>query len=75
MLVPEEVESVLLGSAMLGASVSSFYPDLKSAMLGMAGPAKVIEANNLVEGYVLLTVCYRTNIGVFGITNRFPYTL
>lgn len=43
-LLPEETESVLLGSAMLAASASHFYPDLKTAAMCMAGQATQVEA-------------------------------
>ena len=43
-LVPDEAESVLLGSAMLAASVSDFYPDLETAVLNMAGSTTQISA-------------------------------
>ncbi|WP_164100790.1 FGGY-family carbohydrate kinase [Candidatus Laterigemmans baculatus] len=42
-VLPREPESVLLGSAMLGAVAAGRYPDLVAAMAGMSGVAKVIE--------------------------------
>lgn len=48
-LVPDETESVLLGSAMLGASVAGFYPDLQTAVMRMAGAAKHIQVEPKVQ--------------------------
>lgn len=44
-LIPEEVESTLLGSAMLGASVAGFYTGVKEAALKMASPAKHLKSD------------------------------
>ena len=43
-LLPEETESVPFGSAMLAASASRLYPDLKTAAMGMAGQARQVNA-------------------------------
>lgn len=43
LLIPEEPESVLLGSAMLGAVAAGAHPDLQSAMAAMSRPGSVIE--------------------------------
>lgn len=48
-LIPEETESVLLGAAMLGASVAGFYENLQQAILEMAGPAKHVEPHSNVR--------------------------
>ena len=45
LFLPERKESVLLGSAMLAAVVSNFYPDVTAAAKGMAGPASQIEVD------------------------------
>ena len=42
-LVPDQAEPVLLGSAMLGAAAAGDYASLDAAMRSMSGPAKVIE--------------------------------
>ena len=48
-LVPEEGESVLLGSAMLAAKVANFYPDLKTSVKMMGGPATRINMQPRVK--------------------------
>ena len=43
LLIPQEPESVLLGSAMLGAVASGTYEDLQAAMVAMSRPGTVIQ--------------------------------
>ncbi|XP_065214945.1 FGGY carbohydrate kinase domain-containing protein-like [Planococcus citri] len=50
-LIPEETESVLLGAAMLGASVAGFYENLQQAIREMAGPAKHVKPHADVRSY------------------------
>lgn len=42
---PDEPESVLLGAAILGASAAKVFPDLDSAVRGMAGKGRMITPN------------------------------
>lgn len=44
-LVPEESEMVLVGSAMLGACAAKFYPSLESASKGMASSCDAVHPN------------------------------
>ncbi|XKL62943.1 hypothetical protein PGB90_005307 [Kerria lacca] len=50
-LIPEQSESILLGAAILGASVAKFYSNIEEAVLHMAGPAKIIKPNLAVTNY------------------------
>ena len=43
LLIPQEPESVLLGSAMLGAVAAGTYEDLQTAMVAMSRPETVIQ--------------------------------
>ncbi len=43
LLIPKEPESVLLGSAMLGAVAAGAYGDLQAAMVAMSRPGTVIQ--------------------------------
>ena len=43
LLIPQEPESVLLGSAMLGAVAAGTYEDLQTAMVAMSRPGTVIQ--------------------------------
>ncbi len=43
LLIPQEPESVLLGSAMLGAVAAGAYEDLQTAMVAMSRPGTVIQ--------------------------------
>lgn len=43
LLIPKEPESVLLGSAMLGAVAAGAYEDLQAAMVAMSRPGTVIQ--------------------------------
>ena len=45
MIVPEQAEPVLLGSAILGARAAGAFTTLEAAMAKMTGPARVIEPN------------------------------
>lgn len=51
LLIPEEPESVLLGSAMLGAVAAEAYPDLQAAMAAMSRPGSVIDPVVETVGY------------------------
>lgn len=42
---PEEGESVLLGSAILGACASGFFKDVKTAVTTMGGSGRVVKPN------------------------------
>ncbi|MDG1702303.1 MAG: FGGY-family carbohydrate kinase [Opitutae bacterium] len=51
LLLPKEMESVLLGSAMLGAVASGAYASLKDAMGAMSHLGKVIEPEEASSAY------------------------
>ena len=44
-VIPQQKESVLLGSAMLGASASQYFPSLEAAMESMGGCGRSILPN------------------------------
>lgn len=48
---PEESESVLLGSAILGACASGFFKDVKTAVTTMGGNGKVVTPNEATLYY------------------------
>ncbi|XP_073972181.1 FGGY carbohydrate kinase domain-containing protein [Rhodnius prolixus] len=49
-LVPNNPESVLLGSAMLGATAAKSFPDLRETVLNMAGGAIVVQPTpNIIQ--------------------------
>lgn len=48
---PEEPESVLLGSAILGACASGFFKDVKTAVTTMGGHGRVVQPNKATLGY------------------------
>lgn len=45
-LIPEEIESVLIGAAELGAAAAGFYDNLKKTITSMAGPAKRVKPDS-----------------------------
>lgn len=51
-LIPEEVESVLLGAAQLAAPVAGFYSNLNEAVCEMASPVKQVIMNANVTRFV-----------------------
>jgi FGGY-family pentulose kinase len=53
MLLPEESEAVLLGSAMLGSVAANFYDDIPDAMANMSRIGRVItpQSNNIKRYY------------------------
>lgn len=52
-IIPDESESVLLGSAMLGASASGRFASLTEAMAAMGGSGRIIPPNLKEKKYVL----------------------
>ncbi|XP_044271112.1 FGGY carbohydrate kinase domain-containing protein [Tribolium madens] len=48
---PEEIESVLLGSAILGACAAKYFPDMSTAIKSMGGNGKVVSPNSSVTDY------------------------
>lgn len=50
-LVPEESEMVLVGSAMLGACAAKFYPSLELASRGMASSCEAVHPNPAIHDY------------------------
>lgn len=50
-ICPEESESVLLGSAILGACASGFFKDVKTAITAMGGNGNVISPNEGMQLY------------------------
>lgn len=50
-LVPDESEMVLVGSAMLAAHAAKIFPTLESASKGMASKCNVIYPNAKVRSY------------------------
>lgn len=48
---PDEAESVLLGSAILGACASGFFKDVKTAVITMGGSGRVVKPNETVLLY------------------------
>ena len=61
-VIPEQKESVLLGSAMLGASASGHFPSLQSAMEAMGGSGQTRLPNSqeyeYKTVYLIYTLCY-----------------
>lgn len=51
MLVPFEKESVLLGSAILGAFAAGCFPNMRAAVQTMAGEAKLVHPNKNVTKF------------------------
>lgn len=51
MVCPEEQESVLLGSAILGACASGFFKDVKTAITAMGGSGTVINPDEKTQLY------------------------
>lgn len=45
-LIPEKMESVLLGAAQLAAAVGGFYDNLNEAVQNMGGSAKHVKPNS-----------------------------
>jgi len=45
-IIPHKSESVLLGSAMLGASASGLFQSLTEAMAAMGGSGKIVMPNS-----------------------------
>lgn len=45
MIYPQEVESVLLGSAILGASAANHFNDIETAIRTMGGQGIVVKPN------------------------------
>lgn len=51
-LVPDESEMVLVGSAMLGSCAAKFFPSLESASKGMASSkCEVVRPNPAIRDY------------------------
>lgn len=50
-LVPDEGEMVLVGSAMLGACAAKVFPSLESASKGMASRCQVVRPNPALHDY------------------------
>lgn len=50
-LCPDEPESVLLGSAILGACAAGLFCDMEYAMRSMAGSAKIVKPNPVANKY------------------------
>jgi FGGY-family pentulose kinase len=50
-ICPDEVESVLLGSAILGASAAKHFPDVTTAIKSMGGQGKVVNPDPAVVDY------------------------
>lgn len=50
-LCPNEVESVLLGSAILGACASGYFSDMRTAITSMGGKATVVHPDNKVQEF------------------------
>lgn len=50
-LVPDESEMVLVGSAMLAACAANVFPSLESASSGMASRCKVVHPNSTLRDY------------------------
>ena len=50
-VIPSEPESVLLGSAMLGAVAAGKYPDIPAAMAAMSQPGKIINPNTQAKDF------------------------
>ncbi|KAH9496846.1 hypothetical protein Btru_010415 [Bulinus truncatus] len=50
-VLPNTEQSVLLGSAMLGACASGFFPNLEAAMTSMGGVGRVVSANKNVNSF------------------------
>lgn len=50
-VLPNKKESVLLGSAMLGASASAHFSSLNEAMIKMGGHGRTIQPNQLDRKY------------------------
>ncbi|EFA09750.1 FGGY carbohydrate kinase domain-containing protein [Tribolium castaneum] len=48
---PEEIESVLLGSAILGACAAKYFPDMTTAIKSMGGKGKVVSPNPSIMDY------------------------
>ncbi len=51
LILPKEMESVLLGSAMIGSVASGIYPNLKKAMESMSHFGSAIEASKVTAKY------------------------
>ena len=51
LLLPDEPEAVILGSAMLGAVAAGSHDSLQSAMSGMSKPGKIIEPDSDAKAY------------------------
>lgn len=51
LILPDESEAVILGSAMLGAVAAGTYESVQAAMAAMSRPGKIIEANPTAETY------------------------
>lgn len=50
-ICPDEIESVLLGSAILGACAAKYFPDMTTAIKSMGGKGKVVSPNPSVIEY------------------------
>lgn len=50
-LCPNEIESVLLGSAILGACASGYFSDMRSAITSMGGTATVVYPDNKIQEF------------------------
>uniref|UniRef100_A0A069DVI0 FGGY carbohydrate kinase domain-containing protein n=1 Tax=Panstrongylus megistus TaxID=65343 RepID=A0A069DVI0_9HEMI len=50
-LIPHQSESVLLGSAMLGATAAKAFPNLKTAIHSMAGNADIVQPSSNTKCY------------------------
>lgn len=51
LILPEEPEAVILGSAMLGAVAAGAYPSVQTAMAAMSRPGKIIEPKAETRAY------------------------
>lgn len=50
-LCPNEAESVLVGSAILGACAANYFPDIPTAIKSMGGEGTVIKPNSNDKSY------------------------
>lgn len=50
-ICPDEVESVILGSAILGACAAGYFRDMNTAIRSMGGQGKVVYHNSKVKEY------------------------